>query len=89
MALPYETFRTWFVRIMRDVCGIVCTPHNFRHGQASLLYHDRPDLLRTIARRLGDTEKTTVENYAWVHEELEVERGQDALVNLIHKGGRG
>jgi integrase len=83
--LPYDTFRGWFLKIMRDVCGIVCTPHNFRHGQASLLYHDNPGLLRTIARRLGDTEQTVVENYAWVHEEIEAERGQNALVATIRK----
>ncbi|WP_026758909.1 site-specific integrase [Sediminimonas qiaohouensis] len=86
--LPYDTFRGWFLKIMRDVCGIVCTPHNFRHGQASLLYHDNPGLLRTIARRLGDTEQTVVENYAWVHEEIEAERGQAALVAMIQKKGR-
>ena len=84
--LPYDTFRGWFLRIMRDEAGVVCTPHHFRHGQASLLYHDNPGMLRTIARRLGDTEKTVVKSYAWVHEELEVERGQDALVALIRKG---
>jgi len=86
--LPYDTFRGWFLKIMRDICGIVCTPHNFRHGQASLLYHDNPGLLRTIARRLGDTEQTVVENYAWVHEEIEAERGQTALVAMIQKKGR-
>lgn len=85
--LPYDTFRGWFLKIMRDVCGIVCTPHNFRHGQASLLYHNNPGLLRTIARRLGDTERTVVENYAWVHEEIEAERGQTALVAMIRKKG--
>ncbi len=86
--LPYDTFRGWFLRIMRDEAGIVCTPHNFRHGQASLLYHGNPGLLRTIARRLGDTDQTVVENYAWVHEEFEAERGQDALVATIRMGGR-
>jgi hypothetical protein len=85
--LPYGTFRGWFTRIMRNDVGIVCTPHNFRHGQASLLYHDNPGLLRTIARRLGDTEQTVLENYAWVHAELEAERGQNALVATIRKGG--
>ena len=85
--LPYATFREWFLRIMRDRCGIVCTPHNFRHGQASILFHDNPGLLRTIARRLGDVERTVTETYAWVHEEFEAERGQDALVATI-RGGR-
>lgn len=83
--LSYDTFRGWFLKIMRDVCGIVCSPHNFRHGQASLLYHDNPGMLRTIARRLGDTEQTVVENYAWVHEEIEAERGQSALVAMIRR----
>lgn len=77
LPLSYDTFRGWFLRIMRDEAGIVCTPHNFRHGQASLLYHGNPGLLRTIARRLGDTDQTVIENYAWVHEEFEAERGQD------------
>ena len=86
--LPYDTFRGWFLRIMRDHCGVVCTPHNFRHGQASLLYHDNPGLLRTIARRLGDTERTVTETYAWVHEEIEAERGQAALVATMLGKGR-
>ena len=58
---PYETFHLWFVKIMRDVVKVPCLPHNFRHGQASLLYHKYPDRLPWIARRLGDTEATVVQ----------------------------
>lgn len=83
LPLSYGAFMSWFVPVMRDVVGIVCTPHLFRHGQASLLYHARPDLLQTIARRLGDTETTVVRCYAWVHHEIQMERGQDALDSLI------
>jgi len=32
-SLPYTTFLGWFKRLMRNVVGLVCDPHNFRHGQ--------------------------------------------------------
>jgi hypothetical protein len=82
-SLPYTTFLSWFKRLMRNVVGLVCDPHNFRHGQASLLYHEYPERLDMIARRLGDQVKTVVQYYAWVHTELSMREGQRALVSLI------
>jgi hypothetical protein len=87
--LPYSTFRSWFISIMRDVTGIVCTPHNFRHGQASLLYYFFPQHLSRIALRLGDAPATVLEHYAWIHEEHEMERGQEYMVRLINESRPG
>ncbi|WP_372922018.1 hypothetical protein, partial [Roseovarius sp.] len=80
---PYETFHGWFVRIMRDVVGVRCTPHNYRHGQASLLYHRHPERLGWIAVRLGDTHDTVIRYYAWVHAEKAMAEGQRLIAELI------
>lgn len=82
-ACPYETFHSWFTKIMRDVVGVRCMPHNYRHGQASLLYHNYPERIGWIAVRLGDTEETVVEHYAWVHAELAMAAGQHLITNMI------
>ena len=82
---PYETFHGWFVKIMRDVVKAPCLPHNYRHGQASLLYHNYPDRLGWIARRLGDTEATVVLCYAWVHQEKAMAEGQNLISDLINR----
>lgn len=80
---PYESFGGWYGRIMRDVVGVPCTPHNHRHAQASLLYHRHPGKIRWIAERLGDTEETVVQCYAWVHAELAMAEGQRMLSDLV------
>lgn len=80
---PYETFHGWCIRIMRDVVGISCTPHNYRHGQASLLYHRYPERIGWIAVRLGDTQETVLRHYAWVHSEKAMAEGQRLISNLI------
>ena len=82
---PYETFRGWFVKIMRDVVEAPCLPHNYRHGQASLLYHNYPDRIGWIARRLGDTEATVVLCYAWVHKEKAMAEGQNLISDMINR----
>lgn len=82
---PYETFHDWFVRIMRDVVKVPCLPHNYRHGQASLLYHNYPHRIGWIARRLGDTEATVVLCYAWVHIQKAMVEGQNLVSDLITK----
>jgi hypothetical protein len=80
---PYETFHGWFVRIMRDVVGVPCTPHNYRHGQASLLYHRYPERIGWIAVRLGDTEETVLRHYAWVHAAKAMADGQRLITDMI------
>jgi hypothetical protein len=80
---PYETFHGWFVKIMRDVVGVRCLPHNYRHGKASMLYHRYPHRLAHIAQQLGDTEATVVGSYAWVHQEKAMEEGQQLVCDLI------
>jgi len=79
----YETFLTWFTTLSRDVVGVPCRPHNYRHGQASLLYHAHPDRLGWIAQRLGDTEEVVLRSYAWVHKEKAMAEGQQMIVDLI------
>jgi integrase len=79
----YETFLDWFERLMRDEVELPCTPHNYRHGQASLLYHAHPEHLDTIAQRLGNTPNTVLKHYAWIHEELSMIEGQKLLTDLI------
>lgn len=86
--LGYETFLGWFQNLMRDVVGVACDPHNFRHGQASLLYHEYPERIDMIAKRLGDKVETVVQFYAWVHNEILMREGQKALVSLIPGGRR-
>ena len=81
--LCYTTFLGWFQNLMRDSVGIACNPHNFRHGQASLLYHEYPERIDMIAKRLGDTVETVVRFYAWIHNEMLMREGQIALVALI------
>jgi hypothetical protein len=75
---------------MRDVVKVPCLPHNYRHGKASLLYHRYPDRLAYIAEQLGDTERTVIECYAWVHNEKAMAEGQ-RLVCGPHRdvGGDG
>jgi|TARA_R110000850_G_scaffold277075_1_gene422151 hypothetical protein len=79
----YETFLNWFKRLMTREVELPCTPHNFRHGQASLLYYAYPEHLDLIARRLGDTRGTVTTYYAWVHEELAMAEGQMLLTGLL------
>ncbi|MBY6157464.1 hypothetical protein [Pseudooceanicola nitratireducens] len=81
---PYETFHGWFVRIMRDDVGVPCTPHNYRHGQASLLYHRHPERIGWIAVRLGDTQETVLRYYAWVHTEKAMAEGQQLIADIIN-----
>jgi hypothetical protein len=81
----YETFLNWFERLMRDEIELPCTPHNFRHGQASLLYHKHPEHIDTIAQRLGNSRRTVLKHYAWVHEEQAMIEGQKLLTGLIEE----
>lgn len=92
LGLADTTFRKWFENIMVSIVGITIDPHNFRHGQASLLYYLFPDQIETIAARLGDTVDTVLQYYAWIHQENLMRRGQSMLVSTIrpnrqHKKG--
>lgn len=86
--LGYTTFLGWFQKHMRDIVGIACDPHNFRHGQASLLYYEYPERIDLISARLGDDIDTVVIYYAWIHNEMLMRDGQKALVALIPGGRR-
>lgn len=81
----YETFLDWFERLMCDQVELPCTPHNFRHGQASLLYYAYPEHLDTIAQRLGNTRRTVLKHYAWVHTERAMMEGQKLLTSMIEE----
>lgn len=81
----YEAFLNWFERLMAKEVELPCTPHNFRHGQASLLYHEHPEHLKVIAERLGDKSETVTTFYAWVHKELAMAEGQRLLTGLLEE----
>ena len=71
---------------MVEVSGISMDPHNFRHGQASLLYYHFPDQIEAIAARLGDTVETVLRYYAWIHQEKLMRKGQSMLISTIRPG---
>ena len=86
LSLTDNTFRNWFENIMVEVSGISMDPHNFRHGQASLLYYHFPDQIEAIAARLGDTVETVLRYYAWIHQEKLMRKGQSMLISTIRPG---
>ena len=86
--LNYRSFADWFSKWMRDLVGIVCTPHNFRHGQASVMYYAMPGRIDLIAERLGDCAETVIGHYAWVHSEIKARQGQELLFDIIQNSVR-
>lgn len=86
LILTDNTFRKWFENIMVEIAGISMDPHNFRHGQASLLYYHFPDQIEAIAARLGDTVETVLRYYAWIHQEKLMRKGQSMLISTIRPG---
>ncbi|MBI6630996.1 tyrosine-type recombinase/integrase [Pontibaca salina] len=74
--LAYRTFLGWFKRHSR-AAGLPMTPHNFRHGLASLLVQKNPGRWDLLERLLDDTPMTAIRNYGWVNKRakrLEVQK---------------
>lgn len=72
--LAYQTFLNWWNPAIRETPLGCMTPHNYRHGQASILIKARPGNWTFAASRLGDTERTVERRYGWIdHERLMIE----------------
>lgn len=56
--------------------GLPMTPHNFRHGGASLYLSYHPGDYAAAAQLLGDTEETVRHFYAWIDQQTEMQRVQ-------------
>lgn len=76
-------FGAQFSTLMRTIVELPMTPHQFRHGQVSILLDKYPNEIAVIAKRIGDTLETVRKNYSWLNALKLVERGQDLLVGLI------
>ncbi|MBO9436473.1 tyrosine-type recombinase/integrase [Ruegeria sp. R13_0] len=79
--LPYETFLGWFKRETRDA-GLPMTPHNFRHGLASLLIEANPGRWDLLERLLDDTVGTARRNYGWVNKRTQRSEVQKYVLDL-------
>lgn len=80
-SLPYETFLGWFKRETRAV-GLPMTPHNFRHGLASLLIEANPGRWDLLERLLDDTVGTARKNYGWVNKRTQRSEVQKYVLDL-------
>jgi hypothetical protein len=66
-----NSLRNPLYRFTRDL-GIPMTPHNFRHGLASIYLRDHPGEYSQAARLLDNTASTVRKHYAWIDEEAEL-----------------
>lgn len=80
-SLPDDTFREWFKRETRAQ-GLPMTPHNFRHGLASLLIQKNPGRWDLLERLLDDTIVTIRRNYAWVDKRSSRKEVQHLILDL-------
>lgn len=80
-SLPYETFLGWFKRETRAV-GLPMTPHNFRHGLASLLIEANPGRWDLLERLLDDSVVTARKNYGWVNKRTQRTDVQKYVLDL-------
>ena len=76
-------FRDEFKSAARAVVGLPMCPHQFRHGQASLLLHKHPGDVVVIAKRTGHTVEALLRFYAFIDAIKAMERGQDMMIGLI------
>ncbi|MGC9419863.1 MAG: hypothetical protein ACP5EN_12915 [Rhodovulum sp.] len=76
-------FRAEFCNVSRSIVGLPMNPHQFRHGQASLLINKHPEELLVIAKRTGHTVDSLLRFYAFIDTLKAMERGQDLMIGLI------
>ena len=69
-------FGAQFSTLMRTIVELPMTPHQFRHGQVSILLDQYPNEIAVIAKRIDDHPNTLRTNYAWLNSLKLVERGQ-------------
>jgi len=79
--LPDKTFREWFKRETR-AAGLPMTPHNFRHGLASLLIQKNPGRWDLLERLLDDSIVTIRRNYAWIDKRSSRKEVQHLILDL-------
>ncbi|MEY8798731.1 hypothetical protein AB9K35_00060, partial [Leisingera sp. XS_AS12] len=58
------------------------TPHNFRHGLASLLIEANPGRWDLLERLLDDTVGTARKNYGWVNKRVQRSEVQKYVLDL-------
>ncbi|WP_192965952.1 hypothetical protein [Phycobacter azelaicus] len=80
-SLNYKTFLNWFKRETR-LAGLPMTPHNFRHGLASLLIQKNPGRWDLLERLLDDTVGTARRNYGWVNKRTQRSEVQKYVLDL-------
>jgi integrase len=80
-----DTLRSWLKTHGRRI-GIVMTPHEFRHGVASLYIRAHPGGFDHIARLLDNSPEATRKYYAWIDDERMLAEVQERLLKL---GGFG
>ncbi|WP_323764708.1 MULTISPECIES: hypothetical protein [Roseobacteraceae] len=84
-SLNYRTFLNWFKRETR-LEGLPMTPHNFRHGLASLLIQANPGRWDLIERLLDDSVGTARRNYGWVNKRTQRSEVQKYVLDLTGLG---
>jgi integrase len=88
--LSYSTALDWF-QIACAKGGLPMDPHQARHAWASLILNEDWSALRRVAEMLGDTQRTVLENYAWLDSARLVRDGQammSGILNSAHAAGR-
>lgn len=73
--LSHAGFRNWLKQHSAEA-GLPMTPHNFRHGQASLYLKHHPGEYSGAARLLGDKTQAVRTYYAWIDDDAEMARVQ-------------
>lgn len=76
-----QSLRNWIQDHSRDL-GIPMDPHNFRHGLATLYLRDHPGDYSGAARLLCNTPETVRAHYAWIDEEGEMRKVQEAVARM-------
>lgn len=71
MSISDKALRNWLQHHSRDL-GIQMSPHNFRHGLASLWLRSRPGDYSGAARLLCNSPATVRTYYAWIDHEAEM-----------------
>ncbi|MCV2446902.1 hypothetical protein [Paracoccus sp. DMF] len=73
-----KSLRNWLQSHSRDL-GIPMSPHNFRHGLASLWLRSRPGDYSGAARLLCNSPATVRAHYAWIDHDAEMVNVQTEL----------
>lgn len=63
-----------------EAIGMPMTPHNYRHGVASILLKRSLANVSKVATMLNNTPAIVLQNYAWINEEAVIEETQGEIV---------